>query len=164
VNGNEHAAEIRRGIARALEALIAQTGLGRVARMEITGHVFGNMTPHDGPAPSDGELTTLLDHYRDAARVVRHRAAVHTHRVARDQTHRLQLAKLAGQKGQVTKMEIKLGDEVKDKISGYTGIVTGRIDYLHCSPQLRVQTPALHEGKPVESMWFEYNAVERVGG
>lgn len=56
MNANEHAAEIRRGIARALEALIEQTGLGRVAQLRICGHVFGTMTP-------DGELTEIIDAY-----------------------------------------------------------------------------------------------------
>ncbi len=63
MNSNDHVAEIRRGIAQALEALNVQTGRGSVASMEINGCVFGPMTPHDGPSKSDGELTTLLDHY-----------------------------------------------------------------------------------------------------
>ena len=57
-------------------------------------------------------------------------------------------------------MEIKLGDSVKCKISGYEGIVTGRADYLYCAPQLLVQTRQMHEHTPVKSQWFEYNAVE----
>lgn len=57
-------------------------------------------------------------------------------------------------------MAIKLGDKVKDPISGFEGVVVGRTDWLWGCVQLGVQPAALHEGKPVERQWFDETALE----
>ena len=51
---------------------------------------------------------------------------------------------------------IKLGSNVTDSISGFTGIATARCEYiLPPSVSIRVETPMLHEGKPVDPQWFD---------
>lgn len=50
---------------------------------------------------------------------------------------------------------LKLGDIAKDKISGFTGVVVARIDYLTGCTQYRLQPQSLHEGKPVDGFWFD---------
>ena len=50
---------------------------------------------------------------------------------------------------------LKLGDIAKDKISGFTGVVVARIDYITGCVQFRLQPQSLHEGKPVDAFWFD---------
>jgi hypothetical protein len=49
---------------------------------------------------------------------------------------------------------IELGDRVKDKVTGLTGIVVGRTDWLHQCRQFTVQAERLQDGKPVIH-WFD---------
>jgi hypothetical protein len=57
---------------------------------------------------------------------------------------------------------IKLGDKVRDTISGFEGIATGRTTWLHGCERIGVQPQALHDGKPVENAWFDINQLEVV--
>jgi hypothetical protein len=50
---------------------------------------------------------------------------------------------------------IKLGDRVKDSITGFKGIVTGRFEYLNGCVRLAVTPEELKDGKPVEDMVFD---------
>ena len=50
---------------------------------------------------------------------------------------------------------INLGDRVKDKISGLTGIVTGVHQWLYGCRRLTVQPESSHEGKPVEAFCID---------
>lgn len=50
---------------------------------------------------------------------------------------------------------VKLGDRVTDRISGFSGIATGRAEYLYGCVRVQVEPEALHDGKPVESQWFD---------
>ena len=50
---------------------------------------------------------------------------------------------------------IKLGDKVKDNITGFTGIVTGKIEYLTGCIQYEIQPEELHECRHIESKWFD---------
>ena len=51
---------------------------------------------------------------------------------------------------------IKLGDRVKDTISGFEGIVTGKAEYLYGCMQILVQPESLQEnGQPTESRWMD---------
>ena len=54
----------------------------------------------------------------------------------------------------------KLGDRVKDKVSGFTGIVTGRTEYLNGCTRVVVEPEGLHEGKPIDSHYFDEMQVE----
>jgi hypothetical protein len=59
-------------------------------------------------------------------------------------------------------MKIKLGDKVKDRITGYTGIVTCRYEWLFGCVRINVQSQELHEGKPVEAYAFDEDQLELV--
>ena len=51
---------------------------------------------------------------------------------------------------------IELGDEVRCKISGLRGIVTGRCDYLNGCTQFLVKPRKLTtDGEPVKSKWID---------
>ncbi len=50
---------------------------------------------------------------------------------------------------------VKLGDRVKDRISGFKGVVTGRTEYLYGCIRLMVEPEGLHDGKPIDSQWFD---------
>lgn len=51
--------------------------------------------------------------------------------------------------------EIVLGNRVRDRISGYTGIVTARTEFLNQCTRFAVQAEELHAGKPVDAQWFD---------
>lgn len=52
-------------------------------------------------------------------------------------------------------MTIKLGDKVKDIITGFEGIAVCRTDWLHGCTRFGVQPEKLHEGKPIDSVYFD---------
>ena len=51
-------------------------------------------------------------------------------------------------------MKVKLGDEVEDMVTGFTGIAVARSEYLNGCMRLGVQGP-LHDGLPTEWQWFD---------
>jgi len=55
---------------------------------------------------------------------------------------------------------INLGDKVRDTISGFTGIVTGRYVYLHGCVRCGVHSQELKDGKPVEGQVFDEGQLE----
>jgi len=57
---------------------------------------------------------------------------------------------------------IKLGDKVKDKITGYTGIVIGISKFLQGCRRIGVQAQKLHEGTPISAVWFDEPQLEVV--
>lgn len=58
--------------------------------------------------------------------------------------------------------KISLGEKVKDGITGFTGIVTSRTEYLHDNPSLGIQPLELKEGKPGETVWLAETRVSRI--
>ena len=51
---------------------------------------------------------------------------------------------------------IELGDRVKDRISGFGGIVTARSEYLNGCISMLVQPARLDEGgKKIKGIWFD---------
>lgn len=55
-----------------------------------------------------------------------------------------------------------LGLTVKDRITGFTGVVTGYVEYLTgCNQCLLV--PPMHEGKRMEAEWFDVQRLEDTG-
>lgn len=56
----------------------------------------------------------------------------------------------------------KLGDNVKDKITGFTGIVTARTEWLYGCIRYIVQPSSLFEGKPIEPVSFDEGQLEVV--
>lgn len=59
---------------------------------------------------------------------------------------------------QSTKKEdimIKLGDNVKDTITGYTGVVVARTEWLYGCVRFGVQSKELKDGKPMDVYWLD---------
>ncbi len=50
---------------------------------------------------------------------------------------------------------IKLGDRVKEKISGYRGTVISKTEWIYGCVRFGVQADGLHEGKPIPSQGFD---------
>lgn len=59
---------------------------------------------------------------------------------------------------------IELGQEVQDIITGFRGIVTGRVDYLTGCRQLLVAPSLKPDGTPGDSLWFDEQRCELVPG
>lgn len=50
---------------------------------------------------------------------------------------------------------LEMGATAKDKITGFAGIVIGRIEYQNGCVQYQLQPTGMHEGKPLEAQWFD---------
>ena len=48
-------------------------------------------------------------------------------------------------------MDIEFGTEVKDGITGLVGVVTARVEYLHDTPDVRVESLDPSTGRIVET-------------
>jgi len=57
---------------------------------------------------------------------------------------------------------IQLGTKVKDKITGFTGIVTGYVQYLTGCNQALVQPPVAKDGTYKDSWWIDEQRLELV--
>lgn len=57
---------------------------------------------------------------------------------------------------------IKLGSKVLDSITGFSGVATGRADYLHETPSIMVESKVDSEGKSV-SKWIDEKRLTVVG-
>lgn len=58
---------------------------------------------------------------------------------------------------------IKLGQKVKDKVTGFTGIVIGKAEYLTGCNQYGVQPKVTKEQKVDSAIWFDEGRLEIVG-
>jgi len=58
--------------------------------------------------------------------------------------------------------KIKLGDEVRDKVTGLTGIATTKVEFLNGCVQYQVQPPVDKEGKMVEAEYIDDSQLEKV--
>lgn len=59
-------------------------------------------------------------------------------------------------------MTINLGDEVKDTVTGFKGIATGRSTYLTGCNHICLQPKVGKDGKFPESRWFDEPMLEVV--
>lgn len=59
-------------------------------------------------------------------------------------------------------MSIKLGDKGRDKVTGYTGIVTSITEWLNGCKRVSLQSQELQAGKPVDSLFVDIEQVEYV--
>ena len=50
---------------------------------------------------------------------------------------------------------IKLGDRVKDSITGFKGIAIARSEWLNGCKRIEIQPEILKDGKIVEADWFD---------
>lgn len=54
---------------------------------------------------------------------------------------------------------IKLGDRVKDSITGFKGIAIARSEWLNGCQRIEIQPEILKDGKVVEADWFDIRQV-----
>ncbi|SRR6266540_56616 len=54
-----------------------------------------------------------------------------------------------------SKRRVSLGQRVRDEITGFTGIVTGRFEYLYGCVRCSVSPQEMKDGKPIESFTFD---------
>lgn len=58
---------------------------------------------------------------------------------------------------------VKIGTVVTDSITGFSGVAISRTEYLHGCARIGIQPKQLHEGKPIESQFFdELQLVENI--
>ena len=50
---------------------------------------------------------------------------------------------------------IELGQEVREQVTGFTGVVVGRVEYLSGCEQCLVQPPVKEDGTFADSHWFD---------
>jgi hypothetical protein len=60
----------------------------------------------------------------------------------------------------IVEFKIELGAEVKDKVSGYKGLVVGRHHYLYGCHRYSVHSQELKDGKPVDGFTFDEGQLE----
>lgn len=56
-------------------------------------------------------------------------------------------------------MPVELDQTVKDKITGFKGVVTGKTEYISGCKQVLVVPPLDKDGKPQEAQWFDEQRV-----
>ena len=54
---------------------------------------------------------------------------------------------------------VKLGQRVRDTITGYEGVVVARTAYLNGCVRVGVQVTELKDGKPMDAEWFDEQQV-----
>lgn len=54
----------------------------------------------------------------------------------------------------------ELGSKAKCKITGYTGLITARTEWLYGCRRYVIQSQELKDGKPVESLGVDEDAIE----
>ena len=57
----------------------------------------------------------------------------------------------------------KLGNEARDKITGFQGIITSRVEFLTGCNRYCVQPQQLETGKPLDPIYFDEGQIEVVG-
>jgi hypothetical protein len=57
-------------------------------------------------------------------------------------------------------MAIQLGDKVKDRVTGFTGIVISRTEWLNGCIRIGIQPQELKDGKSIEAEWYDAQQVE----
>jgi hypothetical protein len=53
----------------------------------------------------------------------------------------------------------KLGDRVRDPISGFVGIVTGRAEFLYGCVQLSIAPQETKDGRVLDTVWLDEDRV-----
>jgi hypothetical protein len=63
----------------------------------------------------------------------------------------------------MSNFKFELGAKVKDIVSGFEGIVTGRCDYLTGCNNYGVNPQQVKDGKPMGAVWLDENKLEKIG-
>ena len=56
---------------------------------------------------------------------------------------------------------IKLGQKVRDRITGFEGVATSRTEYLYGCVRIYVEPGGLHDGKPIEPQVFDEQRLDQ---
>lgn len=59
--------------------------------------------------------------------------------------------------------EIKLGDKVKDMVTGYVGVAIAKTIWLNGCVRFTLQSDKFHDGKPVDTLCVDEPQLEVVG-
>ena len=59
-------------------------------------------------------------------------------------------------------MKIKLGDHVRDKVSGFEGIAVAKVKYLNGCLQFGIKSKIGSDGKMPESEYVDWQQLERI--
>lgn len=72
--------------------------------------------------------------------------------------------KAVDRKGTTAKKVINLGSEAKCSITGFSGVCTGRAEWLYACTKVLIQPRRILEktGLPVDSQWFDEGQIELV--
>jgi len=57
---------------------------------------------------------------------------------------------------------VQLGTKVRDNITGFEGIAVSRTEYLFGCVRVCVEPQALHDGKPIDSQFFDEQRLEAI--
>jgi hypothetical protein len=60
-------------------------------------------------------------------------------------------------------MAFNLGEMVKERVTGFTGMVTGIAYYLGESTSIRIQPRTIHNGSPIDARWFSEERTVAIG-
>lgn len=61
-----------------------------------------------------------------------------------------------------TNFKFELGSEVKDIISGFTGLVFSRSQWLYQCNTYGIKPKGLKDGKPIDTCWFDEPSLELI--
>lgn len=60
------------------------------------------------------------------------------------------------------KFIFNIGEDVKDKITGFTGIITVRLESMYRANQYGVLSKELKDSKPLDLIYFDEGRLERI--
>ena len=58
---------------------------------------------------------------------------------------------------------IELGLKAKDKVTGFTGIITGKVSYLYGCDQYGLTPEVRKDGKITDTQWFDEGRIQIIG-
>lgn len=80
-----------------------------------------------------------------------------------DQLKILNTELIPGEPREGTPFELESRARVRDVLTGYEGVITGRMQWLYSGNRYVVQSQALHDGKPVDSIVRHAKQLEVLG-
>ena len=60
-------------------------------------------------------------------------------------------------------MSIELGKKYRDSITGFSGIATGKAEYLYSCRRVELKSTELNDGRTIEAEWFDEQRLAEVG-
>ena len=57
-------------------------------------------------------------------------------------------------------MSIVLGSKVGDSLTGFSGVATGRTEWMYGCARVSIEPEELKDGKPIEPQWFDEQRIE----